>query len=187
MACCRTRFDSSLLQSPNCSCFQKNSQSLDRTKPPSFLGSEPSPFYVRRTRISSARMRLVSRPLTSGRSKVKRIESNIKLCPNKARLTCAGNTTCEKNCGNKSLEKLILKDRWQATHSTNMIGVPTFLLRALKASVEMMVPAFPALAKMSWAVARKRVGNTYLKGKRVNSVNTREKETRTHFRRGNTG
>jgi len=54
-----------------------------------------------------------------------------------------------------------------------MIGVPTFLLRALKASVEIMVPAFPALAKMSWAVARKRVGNTYLKGKRVNSVDIR--------------
>ena len=41
-----------------------------------------------------------------------------------------------------------------------MIGVPTFLLRVLKASAEIMAPAFPAAAEIPWAVARKRVGNT---------------------------
>ena len=70
--------------------------------PPSFLRSEPSLLlYVRHSRISSARMRSGSRPLTSGRSKVKTkttegIKYNVKLCSNKAQLTCVGNTTCEK-------------------------------------------------------------------------------------------
>jgi hypothetical protein len=41
-----------------------------------------------------------------------------------------------------------------------MIGVSTFLLRVSKASAEMMAPAFPAAAEISWAVARKQVGNT---------------------------
>ena len=45
-----------------------------------------------------------------------------------------------------------------ALHKT--IGVPTFLLRVLKASAEMMAPTFPAAAEMPWAEARKRVGNT---------------------------
>ena len=41
-----------------------------------------------------------------------------------------------------------------------MIGVPTFLLRVLKASAEMMAPAFAAAVEVPWAVAQKRVGNT---------------------------
>ena len=59
-----------------------------------------------------------------------------------------------------------------------MIGVPTFLRRALKASVEMTAPAFGCGAEVS---------GEYLKGKRVNSVDTRGKETRAHLGRGNTG
>ena len=41
-----------------------------------------------------------------------------------------------------------------------MISVLTFLLRVLKASVEMMAQAFPAAAEIPWAVAWKHVGNT---------------------------
>jgi len=45
-----------------------------------------------------------------------------------------------------------------APHKT--IGVPTFLLRVLKASAVMMAPALPDAAEIPWAVAQKRVGNT---------------------------
>ena len=41
-----------------------------------------------------------------------------------------------------------------------IMGVPTFLLSVLKASADMMAPAFPDAAEIPWAVARKRVGNT---------------------------
>ena len=44
-----------------------------------------------------------------------------------------------------------------------MIGVTNFLLRVLKASAEMMAPAFAAAVEVPWAVAQKRVGNTWRK------------------------